>query len=369
MRSSRSAVLAVAVAASLIAGACSSGASPSASSAPPASASSSSASASASGKQLTIGFVVPLISNPYWKVMQDFAVGAAQVLGIKLLTGQANSDESTEINIVEGWISAKVDGIVVGPVSDKVGQAVLTDAKAANIPVVFMQRAPGVDPSASPSNIYVGFVGTDDVTAGVTAATALYATGARKWVAMTGDQGNSVATDRLKGMQQFVSSHPDVKVLKTQFGNEARSSGQQTMENFLSALPGPGFDGVFSFNDEGALGAIQALSNAGDLNKVKVAMIDGTPDGLTAVGKGQAIVTVSGGTACGAFALVELFDFLNGHPPNNRVWLQPLISVTPQNVQAYESQVINGAANYDFKAISQVFNPSASTTDYKITLK
>jgi ABC-type sugar transport system substrate-binding protein len=207
------------------------------------------------------------------------------------------------------------------------------------------------------------------VTAGTTEAQILYNSGARKWVAMTGAQGNSVATDRLKGMQNFVAQHPDVTVLKTQFGNEARSSGQTTMENFLSALPGPGFDGVWSFNDEGALGAIQALSNANDLSKVKVAMIDGTPDGLTAVANGQAIVTVSGGTACGAFSLVELFDFLNGHPPNNRLYLQPLIPVTPSNVQAYETQVINGAANYDFKAISQVYNPSASTADYKITLK
>ena len=110
----------------------------------------------------TIGFVVPLISNPYWKLMQDFAKGAAGQLGIKLLTAQANSDESTEINIVEGWIASKVDGIVVGPVSDKVGQTVLRDAQKAKIPVTFMQRQPGVQPSDYPKNIYVGYVGTDD---------------------------------------------------------------------------------------------------------------------------------------------------------------------------------------------------------------
>src|SRR5579864_8793185 len=101
-----------------------------------------SASSSSGPKRPTIGFVVPLISNPYWKLIQDFAQVAAGTLNVNLLTAQANSDETTEINIVEGWIARKVDGMVVGPVSDKVGAKVLSDAEAAKIPVTFMQRSP-----------------------------------------------------------------------------------------------------------------------------------------------------------------------------------------------------------------------------------
>ena len=41
----------------------------------------------ASPKVPTIGFVVPLISNPYWKLIQDFAEGAAGTLGINLHHG------------------------------------------------------------------------------------------------------------------------------------------------------------------------------------------------------------------------------------------------------------------------------------------
>jgi ribose transport system substrate-binding protein len=322
-----------------------------------------------SSKKLTIGFVVPLISNPYWALMQNFAKGAAAQLGINLLTAQADSDESKEINIVQGWVSSKVDGMVVGPVSDKVGQTVLREAKSANIPVTFMQRQPGVDPSQYPDNIYVGYVGTDDSGGGALAAQALYATGARNWVAMTGDQGNSVAEQRLKAATDFAASHPDLKILKTQFGNEARSAGQQTMENFLSALPGPGFNGVFSFNDEGAIGAIKALQNAGDMSKVKIVAIDGTVDGIAAVADGNLTTDVGGGYACGAFALIELYDFLHGKKPDNRVVNIPLLPVTADNAKAYQDQVLNGMATYDFKSVSQVFTPGASTADYKVTLK
>ena len=61
-----------------------------------------------------------------------------------LQTAQADSDESNRYGDVEGMISAGVDGIVIGVVSDKVGETVLKDAEAANIPVTFMQRSPGV---------------------------------------------------------------------------------------------------------------------------------------------------------------------------------------------------------------------------------
>lgn len=325
--------------------------------------------APAGKKTLTIGFVVPLISNPYWKLMQDFAQGAAGTLGVNLLTAQANSDESTEISIVEGWVARKVDGIVVGPVSDKVGATVLSDAENAKIPVTFMQRQPGVTPDAYQGKQYIGYVGTDDIGGGTTEAQILYASGARKWVAMTGAQGNSVAVDRLAAGVKFVQAHPDVTILRTQFGNEARDVGQKTMEDFLSALPGPGFDGVFSFNDEGALGAIQALGNANDLSKVKIGAIDGTTDAVQAVKDGKLLVTVGGGYACGAFALTELYDYLNGHKPKSRSVLIPLLAVNSQNVAAYQAQVLNGMATYDFKAVSTTYTPTATTDDYKITLK
>jgi inositol transport system substrate-binding protein len=359
MRGKRSVLAVLAITASIALGACTTGATtaPGGSSAP------------SGGKKLTIGFVVPLISNPYWKLMQDFAVGAAGTLGVTLQTAQADSDEGKEINIIEGMISAKVDGLVVGPVSDKVGATVLKDAEAANIPVTFMQRQPGVTPDAYTGKSYVGFVGTDDIGGGKTEAQTLYDAGARKWVAMTGSQGNSVAEDRLKAAQDFVAAHSDVTLLQSQYGNEARDAGQKTAENFLSAFPGPGFDAVYSFNDEGALGAIQALKNANDLSKVKVGAIDGTTDAITAVAAGDLITSVGGGYACGAFALVELVDSINGHPPKSRIVNIPLLAVTSANVKAYQDQVLNGMATYDFKAVSQTFTPSASTDSYQIVLK
>jgi len=325
--------------------------------------------ASPPAERPTVGMVVPLISNPYWKLVQDFAVGAAGTLGVELLTGQADSDEAKEIAIVESWISQGVDGLVVGPVSDNVGEAVLTSAEAAGIPVVFIQRSPGVAQADYEGDSYVGYVGTADVDGGTTAAQTLYDSGARNWVAMTGAQGNSVAEDRLQAAVDFVEAHPDVTLLQSQYGNEARDAGQTTVENFLAAFPGPGFDGIYSFNDEGALGAVSALTNAGVTEGVNISAIDGTTDAVQAVIDGDLLVTVGGGYAVGAFGLTELYDYINGHPPKDTEIAIPLIAVTGDNAQAYQDQVLNGMDTYDFTAVSQVYNPDASTDDYAIVLQ
>jgi ABC-type sugar transport system substrate-binding protein len=366
MRFRRLGIIASAV--MLVASACST---PAATTAPTGAATPAPATAGASGPAAetpTIGFVVPLISNPYWKLIQDFAQGAAGTLGVELLTAQADSDEAKQISIVQAWIASGVDGIVVGPVSDKVGETVLADAEAAGIPVTFMQRSPGVSPADYDGDSYVGYVGTADVDGGTTAAQTLYDLGARKWVAMTGAQGNSVAEDRLKAAVDFVAAHPDVQLLQSQYGNEAREAGQKTAENFLSAFPGPGFDAIYSFNDEGALGAVQALKNA-NVTNVVISAIDGTTDAVNAVAAGELTVTVGGGYACGAFALVELYDAINGHPPKEREVFIPLLAVTKDNATKYQEQVLNGMSSYDFRAVSATYTDGASTDDYGITLK
>ena len=55
----------------------------------------------------------------------------------------------------------------------------------------------------------------------------------------------------------------------------------------LSAFPGPGFDGIWNYNDDVALGSMQALRNAGVLSKVKVAGMDLIPEAVDAIEKGE----------------------------------------------------------------------------------
>jgi ABC-type sugar transport system substrate-binding protein len=97
--------------------------------------------------------------------------------------------------------------------------------------------------------------------------------------------------------------------------------------------------------------------------------MDGTVDSVKAVADGELLTTVGGGYACGAFALVELYDFINGHKPDNRVMNIPLLPIKADNVKQYQDQVLNGMDTYDFKAVSQTYTEGVTTADFKITLK
>jgi simple sugar transport system substrate-binding protein len=313
-----------------------------------------------------IGFVVPVLENPYWKLEADYAKAAGKSLGADVLIGDAKSQDSTLVSTVENWISSGVDGIVVGLVTDSTTSKILADAKAAGVPVTFMQRGPSVRPEEADNDSYIGFVGTNDVDGGKITAKALYDAGSRKVVAMTTEKGNQTGIDRLQGLLDFAKDHPDMKVLQSFYGVELRSDAATAMENLLSAFPGPGFDGVWCVNDECALGAIQALNNAGVLDKVKLTGMDGTPEGIDAVKSGKVISAPGGGFVDGGFALTMLYDAIKGHKPAQPWVLLPYVDVTPDNATAFQQTYIDGASSFDFKKFSATYTPGASSADYAL---
>ena len=316
-----------------------------------------------------IAFDVPVAANPYWDLQVTYAEAAAEQLGFELVVGDANSQEDTQINQVQSQIAGGVDGIVISPVTDSVGTTVLASAEQAGIPVVFMQRSPGLKPDDYDGSQYVGFVGTDDVQGGTLTAEALYEAGIRKVVAMTGAQGNSVAEDRIAGLTDFAAAHSDMTVLQQEFGNELREDGQQTMENLLSAYPGPGFDGVWAFNDETAIGAVRALSNAGSLENVAVTGMDGTPDGVQAILDGEILSGPGGGYVCGSYATVMLYDALNGNDPKSDFVLLPYVDISADNAEKFKTDFLGNPSGLDFRALSATYTEGASTDDYVITLE
>jgi ABC-type sugar transport system substrate-binding protein len=134
----------------------------------------------------------------------------------------------------------------------------------------------------------------------------------------------------------------------------------------------PGATNVLRSGNKGAalatllLDALKGQSIGTD--KVQVVGIDGTTDAVAAVAAGDLLVTVGGGYACGAFALTELYDYLNGFPVTQPEYNLPLLPVTKDNAQAYQDQVLNGMNSYDFKSVSAVYTPGATQKDYAIVL-
>ncbi|MDQ4052413.1 MAG: sugar ABC transporter substrate-binding protein [Actinomycetota bacterium] len=317
--------------------------------------------------QVVIGFAVPVLSNPYWKANVDFAQDIAEQLDVELAVVDAGEKEDAQLKNIQDLISRGVDGIVFGPITAEVGPALLAACEQAGIPCAAMARKPSVEPDEGNADHYAGYVVADDHGDGVAAAQALADSGVTKAVAMSGLQGNSVADGRLDGFLE-AAEELDIDVVSTYRPVELPEDGLSATKNFLAEHPGPGFDGVFAFNDSSALGAIEALEDAGAAGDVRVATIDGTADGVRAVEAGQLEITLGGEFVNGGFATVMVFDAINGNPWEERGVVLNVLPVTPDNAAAYRAKYVDTVPAYDAKQLSRTHNPDATLDGFQITL-
>jgi len=323
----------------------------------------------AAAEKKVIGFAVPVLANPFWKQEVDFAKRVADELGGELIVEDANQDEAKQLQIMDNFASRKVDAIITAPVTTAVAPALIKAAGRANIPIFFAERTPGFEPDPEKYPQYIGFVGADSHQGALATAKALYDAGARKIVATTGTKGSSIAEDRIGGLKEFASQHPDFEVLQIQYGVELREDGIKATENYLSAYPGPGFDGIWNYDDGAAIGAAAALKQANLTGKVLVTGFDAEADGAQAIKAGDILADSGGQFIDGGFAYIMAFDYLNGHKPKKPYVVMDYLLVTKDNADKYIEQFGSGFPPYDIKKMSVTYNPDASTDDYKIAIQ
>ena len=114
-------------------------------------------------------------------------------------------------------------------------------------------------------------------------------------VELQGTVGSSPAINRKKGFDQVVAANPGMKIVRTQSGDFTRTKGKEVMESFIKAEGGgKNICAVYAHNDDMAIGAIQAIKEAGlkPGKDIKIVSIDAVPDIFKAMADGEANVTV-----------------------------------------------------------------------------
>jgi inositol transport system substrate-binding protein len=110
-------------------------------------------------------------------------------------------------------------------------------------------------------------------------------------VILLGDLANNSTTNRTKGVKEVLAKYPGIKIEQEQTGTWSRDKGMTLVNDWLTQ--GRDFQAVVSNNDEMAIGAAMALKGAGkEKGSVLIAGVDGTPDGLNAIKKGEMAVSV-----------------------------------------------------------------------------
>lgn len=275
-----------------------------------------------SGDTITVGVTVYDMSSFITQGKEGMEAYAA-ANDIELQWNSAGGDVSTQANQVDQYVNAGVDAIIIVPVqADSLGPQVAA-AKAAGIPIIAVNTSlTGVEVDAS--------VQPDDVAAGEQEATqmvdAIGTTG--NVVVLQGPLGSSPQLDRGEGIDNVLAENPGITVLAQDTANWRRDEAVNKMKNWISAF-GDQIDGVIAQNDDMALGAIQALREAG-LTDVKVVGIDGIEDGLNAVESGDLIGTsLQHGTLELATGLAVAAKIVRGEDVDrNPIYVMPAIDAS-----------------------------------------
>jgi simple sugar transport system substrate-binding protein len=240
-----------------------------------------------------------------WRTANTASIKAeAAKRGVTLRFADAQQKQENQIKALRSFVAQGVDIIAFSPVVETGWEPVLREIKAAGIPVILTDRAVAVsDPS-----LYVTFIGSDFVEEGRRAGNwlAKKTNGQAVIVELQGTPGAAPAIDRKKGFEEILAAHPGMKILKSQSGDFTRAKGKEVMEAFLKSPEGGTITALYAHNDDMAIGAIQAIEEAGRRpgTDIIIVSIDGVRAAFEAMAAGKLNVTIE----CNPLIGPQLFD-------------------------------------------------------------
>lgn len=264
--------------------------------------------ATGDGEQpLVVGFS-QIGAESAWRTAETRSVQEeAELRGVDLRFSDAQQRQENQIRAIRGFIAQGVQYIVLAPVVETGWEPVLREAQRANIPVILADRSIDVEDE----DLYLTLVSPDMVEEGRAAARFLVEkTGGKAEIAeLVGTPGSSPVRDRAKGFREVIDEYPEMKITRSQSGDFTRSGGREVMEAFLRR--GDRFDALFSHNDDMALGAIQAIEDAGlkPSEDIVIVSIDGVRGAFEAMVAGKKNATVE----CNPLLGPTIFDAIEKH--------------------------------------------------------
>src|SRR3954454_25089610 len=258
----------------------------------------------AAGKKIVVGFS-QIGAESGWRTANTESIKSeAAKRGIELKFADAQQKQENQIKALRSFIAQGVDVIAFSPVVETGWEPVLQEIKKAGIPVILSDRLVEV----SDKSLYATFIGANFVEEGKRAANWLAkATGGKAAIAeLVGTPGSAPAIDRKKGFEEVLTKYPEMKIVKSQSGDFTRAKGKEVMESFLKSPDAKQITALYSHNDDMALGAIQAMEEAGlkPGKDIQIVSIDGVRGAFEAMVAGKLNCSVE----CNPLIGPQLFD-------------------------------------------------------------
>jgi ABC-type sugar transport system substrate-binding protein len=263
-------------------------------------------------QDLVVGYA-QIGAESEWRTANTISVKeAAAQLGVELKFVDGQQKQENQIQAIRSFIAQKVDVIGVPPVVETGWDEVFKEAKDAGIPIILVDRRAAVS-----GDLYVTYMGSDFVEEGRNAARVMakLVNGKANIVELVGTIGSAPANDRYQGFREILKDYPDMKIIDSQSGDFTHAGGKQVMEGFLKRH-GNQINALFAHNDDMAIGAIQAIEEAGlkPGTDIKIVSIDASHGAFDAMIAGKLNATVECNPLLGPEFLEMALKVVNGEP-------------------------------------------------------
>ena len=289
----------------------------------------------AAGKVITLAVIPKGTTHEFWRTIHAGAEQAAQELtangdSVRIIwKGPLREDDrEQQVQVVEGFTSQGVSGIVLAPLDNRALVRPVEEAKNAGVPTVIFD-------SGLESDQIVSFVATDNYKGGELCAERLGTLlgGKGKVLLLRYQEGSASTAEREKGFADKIkSAYPGISLVSSdQYAGATRETAKRTSENLLNRY-GNELTGIFTPNESSTDGMLLALQDIDKAGKIRLVGFDASKSLLAAMKAKQLDgVAVQNPMKMGYLAVKTMVSHLKNQPVEKRIDTGVTL-VTPENM-------------------------------------
>ncbi len=296
---------------------------------------------SSTAKKYTIAVVPMGTTHEYWKSIHAGAVKAAQELSANgtpvdlMWKGPLREDDrEQQVQVVEGFISQGINGMVVAPLDKDALVRPVEEAARGGIPTVIID-------SDLASTQVASVVATDNIKGGELAADQMgkLLSGKGRVLMMRCNEGATSTLNREAGFEKKIrASYPGIELIAPlQYAGPTRDAAKRLSENLLNQYV-DNLQGIFTSNESSTAGMLLALQDIAKAGKITFIGFDSNQTFIDAMQNGQLnAFVVQNPFKMGYLGVKTMIDHLRGQKVEKRIDTGVAI-ITPENMHNPENQ-------------------------------
>ena len=274
--------------------------------------------------------VIPMgTTHEFWKSIHAGALTAANELDVDIIWKGPlkEGDRDEQIEIIETFIAAGVDAILISPMDNRALMRPVREAKERGIPTILVN-------SEQDGDFHSSFVATDNYNGGRILGKHMgnLLGGTGKLIALRIDEGDITTVYRARGFLDEIREHyPGIEILSdNQYAGFTVETAYTTSENLLNRYPE--VTAIFTPNESATFGCLRALQDRGFAGEVTFVGFDSSVKLIQALEKNEIHgLLIQNPFRMGYEGVQIAVRLLNGEPYETRVDTGAVIA-TPENM-------------------------------------